>query len=168
MVTFQCEVCVNALKKKQIERHYQVECRNAYHFTCLTCWKVFDRDSIKAHTSCVTEQEKYQKGDMTNKKANGTNGVFNSNKLEIKPVDINKLKWNGFRKTSKKILQANENYRLSMNDLFDKLAQVYANTKGVDKEMVCMDLLKKHALSKLEDDSKFVIDLSKNTVRHKI
>jgi len=119
-------------------------------------------DTIKAHTSCVTEQEKYQKGDNTTKKI----GIINT-KLDILPVNINELKWGGFRKTSRRILMGHENYKLNMKDLFEKLSQVYANYKRVEKEEVCLNLVKKYTMNKIENDEKFVIDLSKNTIRYK-
>jgi hypothetical protein len=163
MVTFQCEVCVKALKKKQAERH-QYECRGASHFTCLTCWQVFDLNTIKAHISCVTEEQKYQKGDNTGKK----NGIkFNQSKDLVVPVNLKELKWSGFRKTSKKILMGHENFKLPINELFEKLAEVYSYYKKVIKEEVCMNLLKKHTNIKLENDERFIMDLSKNTIRYK-
>ena len=61
MVYFQCETCVETLKKKQVENHYKHQCKNAHHFRCITCQKVFDRETIKAHTSCISEDEKYKK-----------------------------------------------------------------------------------------------------------
>jgi hypothetical protein len=163
MVYFECIICIKTLKKKQAERH-NFECRSSCSFTCLTCWKVFDLETIKAHTSCVSEEEKYQKGD--NMKKPGMK-LQNGNKLEIKAVDINQLKWSGFRKTSKKILMGFENYKLSMNDLIQKLCLVYSKNKNVEVEAVDQGLAKKHLLEKLEKDSKFVIDLSKNTIRYK-
>ncbi len=44
---------------------------------------------------------------------------------------------------------------------------VYAKNNGVQKEEVCLDLVKKHTISKIEDNDKFVIDLGKSTIRHK-
>ena len=63
MVYFQCETCCETLKKKQVENHYLHQCRNATHFMCLSCQGLFDRNTIKAHTSCISEDEKYKKGD---------------------------------------------------------------------------------------------------------
>ncbi len=161
MVTFQCEVCVKALKKKQAERH-NFECRGAQYFTCLTCWAKFDFNTIKNHIACVTEEEKYQKGDNTAKKNGKTN-----NKVEIVPIKLGELKWKGFRKTAKKVLMSFENYKLNINDLADKLAEVFANNQGVDKEEVCVELVKKNISKKLEDIDTYVFDLSRNTIRYK-
>ena len=163
MVTFECGTCIRVLKKKQIEKHYMFECRNSQQFCCLTCFKNFDRDSVKAHIACVTEEEKYQKGDNTNKK----NISKLNEKKEVVPVDMEKLKWSGFRKTAKKILMAHENHKLGFKELFEKLALVYAKNNGVQKEEVCLDLVKKHTISKIEDNDKFVIDLGKSTIRYK-
>ena len=164
MVYFECTICIKTLKKKQAERH-NFECRSSCNFTCLTCWKIFDLVTIKAHTSCVSEEEKYQKGD--NKKNPGMKLQNGSNKLEIKALDLNDLKWSGFRKTSKKILMGFENYKLSMVEVIEKLCLVYSKNKNVEVEAVEQGLLKKNLLDKLGKDSKFVIDLSKNTIRYK-
>ena len=163
MVYFECTICIRTLKKKQAERH-NFECRSSCTFSCLTCYAVFDLQTIKAHTSCVTEEEKYQKGDNMNKPGMK---FMNGGKLEIKPVDLNSLKWNGFRKTSKKILMGFENYKLSMKDLIDKISHVYSKNQEVDFESVDQVLVKKHLLDKLDKDDRYVIDLSKNTIRYK-
>jgi hypothetical protein len=163
MVYFECTICIRTLKKKQAERH-NFECRSSCNFTCLTCWKVFDLETIKAHTSCVTEEEKYQKGDSKKPTMKNPN---NNNKLEIKSLDLNSLKWTGFRKTCKRILKGFENYKLSLNDLIVKITHVYAKDKNADLDHVDQGLVKKHLLQKIEKDNRFVIDLSKNTVRFK-
>lgn len=162
MVYFQCEKCIETLKKKQVENHYLHVCKNAYQFRCLTCQQIFDRETIKAHTSCVSEDEKYKKGDNMTKPKN-----FKVQEKTIIKIDINNLKWSGFRKTSKKILRSNANYKLSIEELMDKLSLVYANSKNTTPDNVDRILLKKELLRKLEDDSRFVIDLGKNTIRYK-
>ena len=163
MVYFECTICIRTLKKKQAERH-NFECRSSCSFSCLTCYKVFDLETIKSHTSCVTEEEKYQKGD--NMKKPGMKAL-NVGKLEIKLVDLNSLKWIGFRKTAKKILMGFENYKLSMQDLIQKISHVYSKNKEVDVDSVDLGLVKKHLLDKLDKDNRYVIDLSKNTIRFK-
>lgn len=165
MVYFQCEYCIQTLKKKQVERHYMFECRSAQIFSCLTCFKNFDRDTIKAHISCVTEQEKYQKGDNMVKNKNGVK--VNHHVKEVHSYDINELKWKGIRKTSKTILLGSEHHRLTMVELCKRLAKVYSNHKNTEESDVDIDLLKKQLMKKVEDDNKFVIDLSKNTIRFK-
>ncbi|SMN20661.1 similar to Saccharomyces cerevisiae YCR087C-A Putative protein of unknown function [Maudiozyma saulgeensis] len=60
MVTFNCEVCNATVPKKNTEKHYY-RCPNAY-YTCIDCSKTFeDGVSYKQHTSCISEDEKYQK-----------------------------------------------------------------------------------------------------------
>ena len=159
MVTFECSSCIKVLKKKQIENHYRFECKGAHSFCCLTCYKCFDRESIVAHTACITEQEKY--------KMNEGKKQIIIQKLTIKNVDLDELKWSGFRKTTKKILMGNEGYKLAMKEVFERLAHVYSVNKKVKKEEVCLDKLKKTTLSKLEDDERFVLDLSKHIIRYK-
>ena len=162
MVYFQCETCCETLKKKQVENHYSFQCSKATHFMCLSCQGLFDRETIKAHTSCITEEEKYQKGDNMKKPK-----IINNQPKPIVPVDIDALKWSGFRKTSKKILMSVENYKMDTNELLNKLALVYANSKDDIPENVDMQLMKKYLLEKLEENSHFIIDLGKNTIRYK-
>jgi hypothetical protein len=164
MVTFQCEQCITTLKKKQIEKHYSFECRGAHIFSCLTCWKNFDRSTIKDHISCVTEQEKYQKGDQVNTK-NKINGNAIKN-IEVK-TDFSDLNWNGLRKTSKNILKHSQNHKLPIGDLLSHMIKIYAKHKNVSGEEVDTDLMRKQLLKKLQSDDKFVLDLSKHTLRYK-
>jgi hypothetical protein len=164
MVYFQCELCVGTLKKKQLERHYLFECRSATTFSCLTCFKIFDRATVKDHISCISEQEKYQKGDNLVKKRNGING--NTPKV-IQKVNLNELKWSGIRKTSRKILNGEEHHKMPIANFLKGLAQVYANSRNANVEEVDNDLLKNHTMKKLENDDRFVIDLSRNTIRFK-
>lgn len=60
MVWFQCEDCGDTIKKPKLDSHFR-QCR-ASRFTCIDCLLVFDRQSVKYHTSCVTEHEKYAEG----------------------------------------------------------------------------------------------------------
>ena len=163
MVFFQCETCISTLKKKQVEPHYLTQCRNADTFTCLSCNKQFNRETIKAHTTCISEAEKYQKGDnMVKKKA-----PINNAPKPIMSVNISELKWSGFKKTSKIILMSKENYKMKMNELVNDLASVYARTKNEEQDNVDMNLLKKYLLEKLEQNDHFVIDLGKEMIRYK-
>jgi cell growth-regulating nucleolar protein len=167
MVYFQCESCVQALKKKQLERHYMVECRGANTFSCLTCYKVFDRVSVKDHISCVSEEEKYQKGDSNynaKKAIKGAQQVKHVAKKDIKPADYI---WKGIRKTTRLVLSDSEHHKMEIGKLVEFLAAVYANKEETNVEEVNTVMLRKHILDKLEDHNKFVIDLSKNTIRYK-
>ncbi|KAK7200065.1 LYAR-type C2HC zinc finger containing protein [Novymonas esmeraldas] len=58
MVSFTCNHCQDVVKKPKVQSHAN-SC-GAATFTCVDCMQVFNLDSIKAHTSCVTEEEKYQ------------------------------------------------------------------------------------------------------------
>ncbi|EJS44493.1 YCR087C-A [Saccharomyces arboricola H-6] len=67
MVTFNCEVCNDTVPKKNTEKHYY-RCPEAY-YTCIDCSKTFDDGvSYKSHTSCISEDEKYQKALYKGKK----------------------------------------------------------------------------------------------------
>lgn len=162
MVYFQCEICYDTLKKKQVKNHYSFQCRNADLFCCLTCQKAFNRETIIAHTSCITEDEKYKQADNMVKTQ-----VINNKPKAIVKIDINELNWSGIRKTSKKLLMNEENYKLSLQSLIEKLTFVYAKTKNEEPDMVDLSLMKKYLMKKLENDGRFVIDLSKNTIRYK-
>ncbi|KAL9983869.1 hypothetical protein ACROYT_G006112 [Oculina patagonica] len=60
MVSFICNACGQTVRKVQVEKHYQNECRNCDVLSCIDCGKDFHGDEYVAHTSCITEAEKYQ------------------------------------------------------------------------------------------------------------
>ncbi|KAK6453623.1 LYAR-type C2HC zinc finger-domain-containing protein [Scheffersomyces xylosifermentans] len=59
MVSFSCEVCNDTVIKKKLDQHSQ-RCYGAY-FTCIDCSTTFQGTSYRAHTSCISEAEKYEK-----------------------------------------------------------------------------------------------------------
>ncbi|KAM0750540.1 hypothetical protein T439DRAFT_325610 [Meredithblackwellia eburnea MCA 4105] len=59
MVSFQCNGCGDTLKKPKLDQHAG-RCRNA-QFTCIDCNVDFYGKDYRAHTSCISEAEKYQK-----------------------------------------------------------------------------------------------------------
>ncbi|SCU92801.1 LAFA_0F12948g1_1 [Lachancea sp. 'fantastica'] len=70
MVTFNCEVCNDTVPKKNTEKHYY-RCPNAY-YTCIDCNVTFDDGvSYKAHTQCISEDERYQGALYKGKKQKG-------------------------------------------------------------------------------------------------
>ncbi|KAJ4301143.1 hypothetical protein N0V90_003233 [Kalmusia sp. IMI 367209] len=58
MVSFSCEGCGDVLTKKKLDGHRN-QCYGA-SYTCLDCMVHFEGTSYKAHTSCITEDQKYQ------------------------------------------------------------------------------------------------------------
>ncbi len=60
MVFFTCNACGASLKKNQVEKHYQSECRNCSSLSCMDCGVDFHGDSYAEHTKCISEAEKYQ------------------------------------------------------------------------------------------------------------
>ncbi|KAL6250262.1 hypothetical protein RBB50_002563 [Rhinocladiella similis] len=58
MVSFQCEGCGDTLTKKKLDGHRN-QCRGAM-FTCIDCMTTFQGTSYRAHTSCISEDQKYQ------------------------------------------------------------------------------------------------------------
>ncbi len=61
MVFFVCEGCNETLKKNQVDQHAQ-RCRSCYRVSCVDCQKIFEGDDYKSHLTCISEDEKYQKG----------------------------------------------------------------------------------------------------------
>ena len=57
MVSFNCDGCGDVVKKPKLAQHYN---RCYAPFTCLDCSVQFATPK-DAHTSCITEDEKYQK-----------------------------------------------------------------------------------------------------------
>lgn len=57
MVSFNCDGCGDVVKKPKLAQHYK---RCYAPFTCLDCSVQFASPQ-EAHTSCITEDEKYQK-----------------------------------------------------------------------------------------------------------
>ncbi|CAG8960063.1 hypothetical protein HYFRA_00010541 [Hymenoscyphus fraxineus] len=58
MVSFSCEACGDVLTKKKLDPHRN-QCRGA-SFTCLDCMVHFQGNEYRAHTSCISEAQKYQ------------------------------------------------------------------------------------------------------------
>ena len=74
MVSFTCHNCQDVVKKPKVQSHANM-C-GSHSLTGVDCMHVFDLDTIKAHTSCVTEEDKYQgKWKQKLSSNNGGNGV---------------------------------------------------------------------------------------------
>jgi len=58
MVYFECQKCNESFKKPKVEQHL-LRCGSGY-VTCIDCNKVFAWNEFQAHTSCVSEAQKYQ------------------------------------------------------------------------------------------------------------
>ena len=57
MVSFVCDNCQETLKKAKVQGHLN-RCHGPV--SCVDCSVVFRGDEFKAHTSCISEAEKYQ------------------------------------------------------------------------------------------------------------
>ncbi|CAN8099415.1 unnamed protein product [Discula destructiva] len=78
MVSFQCEACGDVLTKKKLDPHRN-RCRGAT-FSCIDCMVQFYGTEYRTHTSCMTEEQKYQGALYKPKKAkNGNNNNNNNN-----------------------------------------------------------------------------------------
>lgn len=66
MPSFVCDTCQETLKKARLDDHVR-RCSRA-SFSCIDCYKSFKHaDEYRAHTSCITEVQKYEKKGMANK-----------------------------------------------------------------------------------------------------
>lgn len=74
MVFFVCEGCNETVKKNQVEKHV-AKCRNCYAVSCVDCQNTFYGDDYAAHTSCISEAEKYEKS------------LFKGPKAKVNPQD---------------------------------------------------------------------------------
>ncbi|KAF2112469.1 hypothetical protein BDV96DRAFT_498046 [Lophiotrema nucula] len=87
MVSFSCENCGDVLTKKKLDGH-RGQCYGA-SFTCLDCMVHFEGSSYKAHTSCITEDQKYQGKLYKEKKPKGQHqkkdSAHNSNSQALVP-----------------------------------------------------------------------------------
>lgn len=59
MVVFACNACGASVKKNQVEKHYQQQCRRCESLSCMDCGKDFWGEDYKQHIKCVTEDQKY-------------------------------------------------------------------------------------------------------------
>lgn len=59
MVFFVCEGCNETLKKNKVDAH-AARCRNCWAVSCVDCSVVFEGNDYAAHTSCVSEAQKYE------------------------------------------------------------------------------------------------------------
>lgn len=59
MVFFICDACQETLKKNAVDKHSQ-RCQQCWYLSCVDCGKVFEGEAYKKHTSCISEDQKYQ------------------------------------------------------------------------------------------------------------
>ncbi|RHY33923.1 hypothetical protein DYB32_001302 [Aphanomyces invadans] len=59
MVFFVCEGCNETLKKNKVDAHAS-RCRNCWAVTCVDCQVVFKGNDYAAHTTCISEAQKYE------------------------------------------------------------------------------------------------------------
>uniref|UniRef100_A0A182J3S8 Uncharacterized protein n=1 Tax=Anopheles atroparvus TaxID=41427 RepID=A0A182J3S8_ANOAO len=66
MVFFICNHCGESLKKQVVDKHVW-KCKRQINVSCMDCLKDFLGNSYDAHTSCITEAEKYSGKDYVPK-----------------------------------------------------------------------------------------------------
>ncbi|GAA5946621.1 hypothetical protein JCM3765_000321 [Sporobolomyces pararoseus] len=84
MVSFSCEQCCEVLKKPKLDQHAG-RCRGAY-YTCVDCNNTFDgptgSNGYRAHTSCMSEEQRYHKSVYKEPKKKGKQQQQQNNKPE--------------------------------------------------------------------------------------
>ena len=58
MVSFNCQRCADVVKKPKVVSH-AAQCGSGA-FTCVDCMVTFDLNTIKNHTECISEVQRYQ------------------------------------------------------------------------------------------------------------
>lgn len=71
MVFFVCEGCNETLKKNKVDQH-AARCRSCWAVSCVDCSVVFKGNDYAAHTSCISEAQKYE-GSLYKEKTKGPN-----------------------------------------------------------------------------------------------
>ncbi|KAJ1528263.1 hypothetical protein HK096_010027, partial [Nowakowskiella sp. JEL0078] len=87
--------CQTTLKKQKLDTHVQ-QCYYA-QFSCIDCSKTFQGTEYRAHTSCITENEKYQKSVYKAPKKHNTKidksstskETANSDKSQVGNISLN-------------------------------------------------------------------------------
>lgn len=109
MVTFTCGACGESVKKAKVEAHC-FRCKECWVLSCVDCGKDFQGDAYAAHTSCISEAEKYQ-GSMF--KADGAKG----NKPDVQ------TRWMAIVRRVASNAHALSNHDASVAELLQGLAQ---------------------------------------------
>lgn len=142
MVYFTCDVCGESVKKKQIEKHCQTKCRNAWNFTCMDCNKVFSGYDYEKHTSCVSETERYAGKFLSAKaeqKKTEQKALYKdeetketSSPAEAKNFKylINGNEWMGWKRTIRHVLQDQTSKSMKIEDLWKIIRETYMGSKN--------------------------------------
>jgi hypothetical protein len=107
MVTFVCDACQESMNKARAKLH---SCASS--MTCVDCHQTFTRNSFVAHTSCISEAEKYM-GDLHRAKPVNKKQVAFTQAVESLAADSNSNA--AQRKALQQVLQSTEPSKLPMN-----------------------------------------------------
>lgn len=113
MVTFTCGNCNSSIKKNQVNKHCESVCKNAWEFTCIDCHKVFTGFEFDAHTSCITESEKYY-------------GKYHQPKVPVK----RQREWRGWRNEIKDYLKEKAEKGVNRDELKRVILLRYKESDG--------------------------------------
>lgn len=133
MPSFTCDHCQETLKKAQLDKHV-MRCHPA-SFSCIDCYKTFRGNDYKAHTSCITEVEKYHEKKITSvpiHNSNNNNCITSSKKVEKKQSKELIFKYSGMEKDLNKLFDGKA--FLSLKEI--KKALQKKHTKKVIKKFM--------------------------------
>ena len=109
MPSFTCDHCQETLKKAQLEKH-AMRCYPA-SFSCIDCYKTFRGNEHKAHTSCITEVEKYHEKKITsvpitqNNQSKNNQAGNTSETISKKEKNSDSFKYSWVEKDLKKLFE---------------------------------------------------------------
>uniref|UniRef100_A0A8D8IXS6 Cell growth-regulating nucleolar protein n=1 Tax=Culex pipiens TaxID=7175 RepID=A0A8D8IXS6_CULPI len=106
MVFFTCNHCGESLKKQAVEKHGW-KCKREINVSCMDCQKDFAGKAYDAHTSCITEAEKYSGKDYV-PKANANKGA---------------KKQDAWLTTIRTITEGKQNLSKGVSDVFNVIAK---------------------------------------------
>jgi len=145
MVSFICGVCASTLKKNQVNRHCE-SCRGAWVFTCVDCGKDFEGFGFDAHTSCITEAEKYH----------GKFFIPKSGKPKV---------WSGFKAFLSSRLKLAGKAGVLVSELHSGLRESYSGTLSLKEAEELMSLRLKHRKYRLEEREEGVFAVYRKTTQ---
>ncbi|KAF7550600.1 hypothetical protein G7Z17_g5617 [Cylindrodendrum hubeiense] len=124
MVSFSCEECGDVLTKKKLDPHRN-RCRGAT-FTCIDCMVHFPGVQYRFHTSCMTEDQKYQ-GALYKDKSKKQNNQQQNNQQYNNNNNNNNSYHNQYQ-------NHNHNQTATNNNNTDMAHNAYVEDCGEDRE----------------------------------
>jgi hypothetical protein len=127
MVSFVCSNCQQTLKKQKIASH---GCHNC-HFDCLDCAVEFNYDTYQAHSSCITEVQKFQKHLVKPAKPAQkpvVSHVVAPKIVHAEPIKATTVKTSDFSDCIRKVIKKNKS--ITLKKLLHKAQKKFMKTNG--------------------------------------